>query len=162
MIRPLQFLLDTPDNLDTVAGVFPASDRSQDPKRLVNRSHFQTLDEAQRVAAAASRLGALGHERGVIDVYLAIDEGPSHSPRYDVVRAPRVGDPVSMRFNGDTYPDGTIVRVSASYRRITTQNTVYARVGQSGSWVHRGKLYVGQEAPWFLVEGHVRTTHWEM
>lgn len=155
MTRPLQFLLDTPDNLDTVAGIFPASDRSQDHKRLVNRSHFQTLDEARRVAAAASRLGALGHERGVIDAYLATDEGDHVAPRYDVVRAPRIGDLVSSSFNGDSYPEGEVIRVSASFRRVeTSTGKVYFRRRQSGSWIAEGT--------WFMTEGHVRTTNWEM
>ena len=151
----LQFLLSSPGDLDTVIGIFPANDRSQDRTRLVSRSHFLTLDMAQRVAAAANRLGALGHERGVVDTYLATDEGPSHSPQYDVVRAPRPGDLVSSSFNGDSYPEGEVVRVSASFRRVeTSTGKVYYRRRASGSWIADGT--------WFLVEGHVRQTNWDM
>ena len=168
MTRPLQFLLESPetftrptareDFLGAVVGIFPASDRSQDRALLVNRSHFASLDEAKQVAAGANRLQLILQLKDSLDsrdTYLATDEGPSHSPRYDVVRAPRIGHLVSSSFNGDSYPEGEVVRVSASFRRVeTSTGKVYTRRRQSGSWIAEGT--------WFMTEGHVRKTNWDL
>lgn len=98
-----------------------------------------TLERAQQIAAMATELHG--------DTYVATDAGPYCSPRYDVVRVPAVGDMVSYSFNGDTYPDGTIVKVSPSLQVTTSNGTKYFRRRQTGSWVKQG-------GTWSLVSGH--------
>lgn len=107
----------------------------------INRRDFDGMDVAEVIARGATELTG---ER-----YIATDAGPHVSPRYDVTRAPAVGDKVSYAFNGDSYPDGEIVRVSASLKVVTTSTgSRFYRRKQSGSWVKGGT--------WSLVRGHVR------
>lgn len=81
------------------------------------------------------------------DVHVATDNGPNHHPRYDVVRAPKVGDLVSYSFNGDTTPCGQVTRVSESLRRVeTSEGRVFYRVQRTGCWRNNGT--------WSLVGGH--------
>lgn len=79
--------------------------------------------------------------------YLPVDRGPHHSPRYDVIKAPKVGDKISYSFNGDTYPDGEIARISDSFRVITsTTGQRYYRWHRTGSWLY--------DQTWTMVSGH--------
>ena len=72
---------------------------------------------------------------------------PSQYPRFDVVYAPQVGDKVSYAFNGDSYPDGVVTKVSASLRRIeTSTGSVYYRRKSTGTWKKQG-------GTWWLVHG---------
>lgn len=108
--------------------------------RYMSRHDFPTLDTAARVAADASALTG--------DLHIATDAGPHHYPRYDVIRAPKVGDAVSYSFNGDTYPCGHIARISDTLRKVTTTTgETFFRRRESGTWLH-GKT-------WALVRGHV-------
>lgn len=104
----------------------------------LNRNDIGTFEKAQRVAAAATKfMGKL---------YIATDAGDHVAPRYDVKEAPVVGDKVSYSFNGDTYPDGEIVKISTSLRVVTTSNgNRYYRHRLSGSWMRRA---------WSLIPGH--------
>lgn len=82
--------------------------------------------------------------------FVAVDEGTNYTPRYNVVRAPAVGDKVSRYINGDTYPDGEVTAVSQSLRRVSTSTgAVYWRRKLSSSWF--------AEDSWRLVHGHVTT-----
>lgn len=88
------------------------------------------------------------------ETYLGTDAGPHRSPQYDIVRAPKVGDPSSYAFNGDSYPCGKVVSVSKmpACRVVTTEDadgTVrrFYRRRLSGNWVLNGT--------WSLVRGHV-------
>lgn len=78
--------------------------------------------------------------------WVAVDRGPHVSPRYGVARVPGVGEPVSRGLNGDTYPDGVVVRVTRT-QIVTDTGHVYRRRGLTGSWKH---------GHWCLVEGHER------
>lgn len=82
------------------------------------------------------------------ETYLPVDKGDYCSPRYTIVTVPKIGAEVSMGFNGDYYPQGTIIRVSESGRVVTTSTgkTFYRR-RLSSSWLHDGM--------WSLVAGHV-------
>ena len=103
-----------------------------------NRNDFDTLMFAQVVADAASVFSG--------EAYVATDAGDQCSPRYDVIRAPAIGDTVSMSFNGDSRPCGTIIKVSKSLRRIETSDRGrFFRQGQTGRW---------QMSGWALVNGH--------
>lgn len=102
-----------------------------------NRNDWKTLEAAQKVAA---------HLPG----YIATDAGASVSPRYDVIKLPKVGDKVSKAFNGDSYPCGVIVKISKTLKAITTDGgDVFYRVRQTGSWRTAGT--------WSLQAGHVYT-----
>jgi hypothetical protein len=60
-------------------------------------------------------------------------------PRYEVIELPKVGDVVSRGFNGDYYPDGTIVRINASKRVITTSTGKrYWRYKLTSTWLEGG------------------------
>ena len=80
------------------------------------------------------------------EAYVATDAGGQCSPRYDVIRAPAIGDEVSYGFNGDCYPCGTVVKVSKSLKRVeTSEGKVFNRSKNTGRWFQHG---------WALVNGH--------
>lgn len=98
------------------------------------------IERPEMLAASATEL--LG------ELYIAIDKGRSISPRYDIIKAPAVGDKVSYAFNGDYYPDGEIVHISKTMKVIETDSgNRYYRKKLSGSWVRNGT--------WTLVPGHI-------
>jgi len=108
----------------------------------ISRHDFKCWKDAERVAEQANLLND-GHG------YIATDAGPHVSPRYDVIRMPQVGDEVSMGFNGDYYPCGTIVRVSGGEHRIvtTSDGKKFYRRKRSGAWRYN--------QTWYLVAGHI-------
>ena len=120
-----------------------------DPRKYESRNDWKTMAAAEEVAAA------LGPE------YVATDAGPYVSPRYDVIALPKVGDAVSYSFNGDSYPCGHVISISAgpNFRRIVAHEPrggkhvgevrehVFWRRRKTGSWVMNGT--------WSLVAGHV-------
>lgn len=80
--------------------------------------------------------------------YLPVDNGPHHSPRFDLVDAPQVGDEVSYGFNGDYYPDGTVEKVSPTFQITTSTGRKYRRKGVTSGWMAAG-------GTWGLVKGHI-------
>lgn len=100
----------------------------------LNRNDLDSLERAKGLATYAS---AFAGER-----YIAVDEGPWCSPRYDVIRMFAVGDDVSKGFNGDMYPVGKVVHISGSLRVVTTQEGVikrkFYRRGETGTWKETG------------------------
>ena len=67
---------------------------------------------------------------------------------YSIARAPVIGDLVSMSFNGDSYPCGTIAKISKSLRRVeTNEGKVFYRKQETGRWLQGG---------WALINGHIR------
>jgi len=114
--------------------------RPGDYLNWINRNSF-TRRAAISVAEEANALND-GHH------YLASDEGPNVYPRFDVIRAPALGDKVSYAFNGDSYPDGEIIKISPTFKVIATSTgSRYYRRGHRSSWVKDGT--------WSLVIGHV-------
>lgn len=90
---------------------------------------------AQQIADSASKLMGVP--------YLATDAGDCVSPRYDVIKAPQVGDEVSRSFNGDYYPCGRIVAIQKNYRRIVVDGSargrlIFCRRRESGTWINKG------------------------
>ncbi len=84
------------------------------------------------------------------EVFIGVDNGESVSPRYDVVKAPKIGDEVSMAFNGDSYPQGKIASISKSYKVITLDNGKrFYRRRETGSWVY--------DKTWSLIPGKLHT-----
>ena len=108
-----------------------------------SRMYSHRLETYEQAIAAAERLS---EEQGV--QYWAEDRGARVSPRYAVIRAFTIGEPVSYGFNGDSYPAGRIVAMSAlpkgsskaeGHRIITVQNhngnvRKFWRRRLSGSW----------------------------
>ena len=120
--------------------VVEISDRVIHSEGWICRHDFKTFEQAQEVADAASIFEGVD--------YIATDAGEWCSPRYDVIKAPQVLDPVSYAFNGDAYPCGYIKTISKTMKKITTTTgKTFYRKRNTGSWV---------SAPcWFMVEGHI-------
>lgn len=80
-------------------------------------------------------------------LYVPCDYGRYRSPRFEAVVVPQVGNEVSKGFNGDYYPQGTVVSVSPTLKKITTSTGLsFYRVGKTGGWRNNGT--------WWLVSGH--------
>lgn len=81
-------------------------------------------------------------------VFLWVDNGRSCHPRFDVIKAMEVGDKVSYAFNGDSYPCGSIIAISPSYKVITvTDGFKFYRKGETGAWK--------KNRTWSLIPGTV-------
>lgn len=109
----------------------------------VNRSDIsdEGMMFAQVVADAATAYTG--------ELYIATDDGEWVSPRYEVIKAPKVGDEVSKAFNGDYYPMGVIAKVSKSLKVIETSAGIkFYRRKLSGAWINGGM--------WSLVPGHIQ------
>lgn len=103
---------------------------------------LQDMEQARTLASAKTQMS------GGADVYLPCDASSHVSPRYSVTLAPKVGDQVSKAFNGDSYPEGEIVKVSKSYKRVeTSTGVVFYRVRETGCWRADGT--------WSMRQGHV-------
>lgn len=97
----------------------------------MNRNDMTGILHAEMIAADATKLTGKLH--------IAVDRGDHTWPRYDVIEAPVVGSEVSRAFNGDYYPAGKIVRISASLKRVVTEDgTVFYRRGITGTWIADG------------------------
>lgn len=101
------------------------------------RTRIRSLEEAEEVVAF---LKNVGHRVR----YWAEDRGANVSPRYAVIRAFQIGEPVSYGFNGDSYPCGRIVSITGTdHRIITVQNhngvvEKFWRRKKTGSWKTSG------------------------
>lgn len=103
------------------------------------RHDIQNLAHAEEIATDATRLTGRLH--------IGVDQGDCTWPRYDVIEAPKVGDPVSRAFNGDYYPAGTITKVSPTLKRVETSTGVlFFRVRETASWRSAGT--------WWMYRGH--------
>lgn len=80
--------------------------------------------------------------------HLPVDRGSSTAPRFDVIEAPRVGDPVSYGFNGDYYPCGYITKITKGWRVTTSEGKVFNRRNFGAGWVMVG-------GTWGMVAGHI-------
>lgn len=135
------FIYDPADQLVSITTDFEDAEfAASTGYRYCSRNDWDTKEQAEKVAADATAFSRR--------LYVVSDR-PNVSPRYDVVDAPSLGDRVSYYFNGDTYPDGEIARVSKTLKVMTTTTgNRYYRSTTGGSWT-RGS--------WSLVRGH-RTT----
>lgn len=66
--------------------------------------------------------------------YLPIDNGPAVWPQYGVIDAPSVGDKVSRSFNGDSYPEGKVVKITKGWQVTTSTGAKFRRIGETGGW----------------------------
>lgn len=86
--------------------------------------------------------------------YIATDSGNGGLPRYDVIKAPAIGDKVSYAFNGDYYPCGEISKISDSMRCITTTDGAkFYRRKMTGTWL--------KDRTWSMVHGHINRKNME-
>jgi hypothetical protein len=58
----------------------------------------------------------------------------SWSPKFSVVEPPKIGDLVSGKFNGDSNPCGVVVKVSKTFRIVTSTGHKFNRVKQTSCW----------------------------
>lgn len=124
-------------NTDKVISADEAKDRRY--VETTTRHDWLSYDAACELAARVSF--AMG------ELYIGIDNGENIYPRYDIIKAPVVGDDVSYTFNGDYYPDGKIVSISESLRVVVTDSgKKYYRRKLTGRWV--------MNKTWTLVQGH--------
>jgi len=99
-----------------------------------------SFEEATRLAESATK--AMGVP------FLPCDHGEWRHPRYAVISAPRMGDPVSYAFNGDYYPAGHITKMSDSFYRLqTSTGDVFYRSKHTAGWKKKG-------GTWWMVAGH--------
>lgn len=124
---------------------YPGNEAMAQRGAYENRNDWPTFERAEQVAKELNEAAVQTVERP----YIATDAGPHVSPRFDVIARPLVGDAVSYGFNGDSYPDGKIIKVSGKEFRIITTDTgsVYYRRKQSGGWKKQG-------GTWSLLAGH--------
>ena len=116
------------------------SEKAQHVDGWVSRDDFKSFEQAQEVADAASDYEGVD--------YIATDAGDHCSPRYDVINAPQLLDPVSYSFNGDYTPCGYIKTISKTMKKITTTTgKVFYRKHKTGCWLSHGM--------WSMVEGHI-------
>jgi hypothetical protein len=125
----------------TITNVYSDAEMDRmEHRRVKSRWDIRDFAEAERWAELAQVATGKQH--------LAVDSGAHCSPRFDVIEAPKVGDPVSEALNGDYYPCGHITRISASYRRIETDGgDVFHRYRDSASWRK-------QKSSFWMVIGH--------
>jgi hypothetical protein len=132
----LYFLFDTNDGrMIQATPELPKAYRSK-PDAYTYRGDIKDFADAERIASLANML-ADGY------TYVAVDAGPQVSPRFDVVRGFQVGDAVSRSFNGDSYPVGTVTKVSGANGRIVTVSDgqsvrAFYRRKLTASWVEKG------------------------
>lgn len=101
-----------------------------------NRNDWASRAEVDRIARYLTAMTG--------DLYVGTERDSS----FDIVRAPKVGDEVSYSFNGDTYPDGVVVKVTKGLQVKTSTGRTYRRHRDTGSWVQSG-------GTWSLVRGHI-------
>ena len=134
------FQIQQHTNAPACIEVIAISNKANHGKDWVNRWDWKTLEAAQEVAEAASVFEGVD--------YIAIDSGANTFPRFDVIRAPSIGDAVSYSFNGDTYPCGYIATISKSLKKITTSTgKTFYRSKQFGCWL--------MNRTWSMINGHI-------
>lgn len=108
--------------------------------------YFRRIHEIKTYSQIEEYAKELTENTGIL--HLPCDYGLHRSPRFEAVAVPQVGDKVSKGFNGDYYPEGEVVSVSSTYKKITTSTGVsFYRVKNTGSW--------RADQTWWLVRGHV-------
>lgn len=113
----------------------------EDRAEFMTRNDITSYEEAERLAHVANV--------DLNETFLPVDKGAYVSPRYDVIRAPKIGDPVSYGFNGDYYPCGTIERFGGQNFKViyTSDGTKFNRRRKTATWVRQGGTFC-------MVRGH--------
>jgi len=131
-----------------VTEVLTSDDDGSYDMTTVDRWDMATFADAERIAAEANQLT---DSKLCGKLYLPCDAGEWVSPRYDVVLAPRVGEPISYGIGSDSYPDGYITKIGGTdcSRIYTDTGHVYNRRRKSSAWIMRG----GSR---YLIRGHIK------
>lgn len=108
-------------------------------KRWKGSWDFKSLDEVKGYALYLTAMTG--------DSYVGVDRTASVSPQFDVVCVPKVGDAVSKSFNGDSYPDGIVVKVTKNLTVVTSTGSRYRRFKETSGWRKEG-------GTWWLINGH--------
>ena len=128
------------DYLDSTAFYEKAKKRELNDMEWHSSTEFESLDEVTDIAKQLSEKYS--------ETFLPVDMGLHYYPRYDIIRAPKIGDKVSYAFNGDYYPCGEISRVSPTFKKVTTSTgRTFYRQRQTGCWKSNGT--------WSMVRGHI-------
>lgn len=110
-------------------------------KQTETRWDWKSFERAQEVAAQLNEATGLN--------FVAVDCGSGVFPRFDVTQMPKVGDEVSRGFNGDYYPCGTVVSISATGKQVmTSDGRKFIRRKQTAAWVEARSCFC-------LVKGHI-------
>jgi hypothetical protein len=126
------YILVTRDKTGKVTGAIEVTKAT---KMSESRWYWKSFDEVKAIA------DALGSD------YIPVDNGECVSPRFEIIKSPKIGDKVSRTINGDYYPCGEIVSISDSKRVVTTSSGHrFYRRGQTGKWMF--------SQCWSLVSGH--------
>lgn len=128
-----------PVKVQDIVPMHESSERDTNPFWR-NRHDWTSLKEVQGIARYLVAMTG--------KVYVGTDSGPTVSPRFDVIQVPSVGDLVSYTFNGDSSPDGEVVKVSPKLMVTTSTGATYRRRGETGVWMKPG-------GTWSLMNGHV-------
>ncbi len=99
----------------------------------MNKRDIKSLDQATKLAESMTALTG--------KLYLGTTDGRE----WNVLEAPAIGDKVSATFNGDTYPEGEIVKMSKTMFMITTSTgkKFYRKSPTSGAWVSGHQYMIG-------------------
>ena len=100
---------------------------------IEDRHDWKNFEEVSKIAVELSVLKNTEH--------LAVDQGDWISPRFNVIKAPKIGDKVSQCFNGDSYPEGEIVKVTPSWQVTTSTGKKFRRVKKSSTWLRAGGTF---------------------
>ncbi len=135
---------------DKIVALAPSSPFTGTPKlkefpgikynRVEDSWDWKTMEQVEKIAAEISAITGT--------VYIAADSGSGVSPRFDIIKPPKIGDEVSYGFNGDYYPCGTIARITRGGMVVTTTGKKFNRRKQSAAWVMVG-------GTWSLAQGHI-------
>ena len=115
------------------------SEEQQLDRSWKSRHYIESFGQVYALASEISDLTG--------SLYLGCDGGEGVWPRFDIIKAPQVGDKVSYSFNGDCYPDGEIVKISEQWQVTTSTGNKYRRRKNSSSWLRTG-------GTWSLIPGH--------
>lgn len=97
----------------------------------ISSRDIKTFQEATRIARY---LGFLTNEE-----YLPVATGPDLANNIEIIKAPKVGDPVSATLNGDSYPEGYITRITPTWRITTSTGRKFSRLKSSSTWQEVGR-----------------------
>ena len=126
--------------LHIVEGKLRVCNEEIEVHNYISRWDWHSFDEVVKIA------DQLTVNEG--SLYLPVDKGEWVSPRFDVIKAPAIGDRVSRGFNGDYYPCGEISSISKTLKKITTTtgHTFY-RKRNTATWLCGGTFSI--------VQGHI-------
>lgn len=106
-----------------IFGMF--TDECRDPS-VQSRWDWTSFEQVKKLAEECTALTGKAH--------LAVDAGEWCSPRFDVMEAPDIGDPVSKAFNGDKYQEGVIFKITPTWQIKTSTGKIFRRHKNSACW----------------------------